>query len=205
MGVAPATTSGVIQLTNDFRHLEDLLMASGGVITDEIRERMGALKVHEGDAAEQYVALCKDMEYSAKMWKAVAEEFMAKAKAAECAVKSVKEDVKVYFETANVDKIAGRHWGFYRQNNGGKCKCTVAVLPEQLPRELARITVEPDLEKIDEALDMADAARQIVAQRIEDPQERQEFLAAPLELIDPSDHERVLAVREPRGWHVRIR
>lgn len=119
--------------------IEARLASLGSQITDKV------------DSTAWYLRTCEAREAGLKK---AAAELSAKAKVEENKVARLKEYVKLCLEQLGTTKVSGEVYTFAIQRNGGKPPVKLlepyASDPDLLPRDLTRITVTPDMDRIRE-------------------------------------------------------
>lgn len=144
------TTISLYEIGAEFAALEAALTESGGELTPEVEAAWDALGQLEARKLDAYRQVSIRFEYHAKACQAEIDVLTAKANASLNAAKRLKERLKLYMESRGVTELKGDLFAAKLQRNGGKPPLVLLVPVEELPPELTRTRVEPDLDKIRE-------------------------------------------------------
>jgi|SRR6185503_8149213 len=134
--------SGSSLVMEQYDRIEKALVASNGVMTDEVMELVREVDLVAGIKADGLVALMKTAEDEAQRWKREAAEYTALQRAAEARAESIKAALKQRMEAEQLDKIEGPRYGV------SLCDSPVSIKwpgkPDELPMYMQRMKVELD-------------------------------------------------------------
>lgn len=129
-----------------------------GELTGEINPTIDALLQElEGSIAtkvENYCWLIREIEGRAAIRLLEAKRIKALATTNENMVKSLKERLKFFFEQQQIEKLECKTFKVSIANNGGVQPLQVDLLPDQLPVQFQKITIEPDNQALRKAIEM---------------------------------------------------
>lgn len=148
-------TVSLYHLEAAFAALEAELLDSGGEWTPETEAAFAALGEMEADRMDAYACVIRNAEAEAEVFGRERDAFAEKASAAANRAKRLKARLLDYLQARDLKELRGHLWRAAVTPNGGKAPVEVLLPPEQLPPELARTVVQPDLELIRTAADHA--------------------------------------------------
>jgi hypothetical protein len=149
---APRPT--LFALTEEMHALDELLTASGGELTDDIEAMLATIGSQITQKVDSLAWVIRTCEARAAGFKKMRQEMDEKKTTEENKIDRLKEYVRVCLDRLGTDKIKGEQYTFALQRNGGKPPVKLlepyASDPDLLPRDLTRITVTPDMDRIRE-------------------------------------------------------
>ena len=116
------------------------------------------------DKVASYIVVIRSQEAIAKGLDEEAHRLRERAKVHSNRVRRLKDTIMYVFEQSEITKVETKRGTVALQNNGGPAP--VALLesdPHKLPRKFQRVTVEPDIEAIREALTNNDPEAHAIA------------------------------------------
>jgi hypothetical protein len=138
------------ELTDQFRQLEEELIASSGEWTPDVEAAFLALGDLEKDRIDAYASLCRSQDAYQLALKGEETALREKRKISENLVARLRARLQEYLELRDVKEIRGNIWRATIQANGGKRSLTLIASPEQLPPEFQVHRIEPDTAKLRE-------------------------------------------------------
>ena len=165
------------EITDELRELQEALIESGGVISEEMDERFNDLLEAEEDKTEGYIAVIRSMEEEAEAFKREEQRLKKRRKAAANGADRLKERLLTSMEVRGQEERSTALGKVKRQRNSSS-GTTVFTDPEDLPPDFQRMNISADKSAIREALES------------DDPVLRERGEA----------HAQV----DERGWHLRI-
>lgn len=144
----------LFSLTEEMQQLDDQLTESLGELTPEVEAALATLGASIRDKTDSIAWFLKTCEAREDCYRKAAAELQAKAKVEEAKRDRLKAYVKLCMELLGASKLQGEVYAFAIQRNGGKAPVKLlepyASQPDLLPRDLTRITVTPDWDRIRE-------------------------------------------------------
>ena len=144
-------TLSLYQLDDQLAEIEDALLEAGGEIDDDTDARLGELLDAREDKVDGYIALIRTYEASATAFKEEESRLSANRRAAENAAKRLKARLLHSMTERGERELKGR-LGKAKVQASGSRPVNLLVDVEDLPDELVRRTVAPDLSAIKAAL-----------------------------------------------------
>ena len=159
MDTATAAKRRLYDITEDLRALEDLLVETGGDISDpEVASAVDAwfseLQTDLEGKVDGYAALIRMMETRAEVRKTEAKRMADLQRADENAAHRLKSRLQEHLDVLGIARVDTPHFTVSVQNAGGKVKLDVhdeEAVPQEFQRE--RTIIELDKEAIREALE----------------------------------------------------
>jgi hypothetical protein len=144
----------LFSLSADLRELDEALTDSLGELTPEIEARLIGLRGAFSDKIDGigwFVRTCESREAG---YKKLRDELQAKATTEANKVTRLKEYIRMCLDSLGTEKVKGEVYTLALQKNGGRPPVKLlepyASDPDLLPRDLTRITVTPDMDRIRE-------------------------------------------------------
>ncbi len=151
----PIQPLNLYEITTELQELEQALIDSGGVITDEVEERHEALLQMEADKVEGYLAMIRKFEASEEAIKAERRRLQQAERSMREAAKSLKERLAEAMhrrgETLHDTKL-----GKVRLQQSGRRRVVLDVPEDALPEGFKRVAVNADKQALQDALDSDD-------------------------------------------------
>lgn len=151
-----STGLNLYEITEDLLRLEDALIESDGVITDEMAEEFDELLDAEEDKTEGYIAVIRSLEEGAAAAEREKKRLKKLQKTRENAAERLKERLLLSMEARGQEERITDLGKAKRQQNSSS-GTTVFTDPKDLPKEWRRESVRPDKRAIREALESEDA------------------------------------------------
>lgn len=151
----------LLEISEDLTAIANMIDDSLGIFDsrgDELDDRLTAwfddVMTDLHGKADNYVALIRSLEETAKVRQAEAKRMRILASVDEGHAKRLRDRLKSFMEAHDIPKIKTARFNIAIQKNGGKPALNVNVASEDLPVEFQNIIVEPDKKAIREALEV---------------------------------------------------
>lgn len=142
----------LISLVEESNRLEELLLGSGGVITEEIEKALLVQEKSLADKASGYNFVLERLEHLEAYYKEKAQELSKIARQCAAAQDKLKDNLRSAMERMNVDEIQGDDVRFKLQNSKPSLEITdLNLIPKDYKFQV--ISEEIDKKKILEDLD----------------------------------------------------
>jgi hypothetical protein len=148
--------ASLLEISEDLVAFRQLLEEADGEITPENEQAIEAWFADLGEMRDAkldaYAALISEWTLRAAARRQEKERLERRICADENNVKRLKNRLKLFMEAQGETKIETRRYRISISNNGGKQPVEVSAAPSSLPACFQKITIEPDVEAIREAL-----------------------------------------------------
>ena len=150
------------EIESDLQALADILSEVGGDVSDEEAEAAVDAWLAEGKEAlaekvDRYVSVIRESEAKALVLKGEADLFAARSKSNANVAAKLKDRLKFFLESHQMESVEGKRFKVRLQANGGKAPLTVAPEvesdPSTLPAGLYKLVATLDKEAIRAALE----------------------------------------------------
>ena len=148
--VTPQTKETLFEIGETFHALESLIIEADGEITEEVDTWLHEYESRESDKVDAYVFLVRKYEEIASE----AQRLAKRATVYKNKADNLKPRLKQYMELRGKQKIETGRFSVSVTRNGGKLPVELneGILPEDLPEQFQKLTVEADLDRLREAL-----------------------------------------------------
>lgn len=151
----PIKPLNLYQLTTELEDLEQDLLESGGVLTDEIEERYEDLLEMESDKIEGYVAMIRKFEASEEAIRSERERLQKAEQSMRKAADSLKSRLAWAMQRRGEDAYT-TPLGKVRLQRAGRRPVVVDVDEDALPEAFKRVRVQADKQALQRALESDD-------------------------------------------------
>lgn len=184
----------LIELTAEFRALDDALTETGGEWTPEIEARFAALDASEAAKADGYGWILKALDAERTALKVIRDELDAKLTTLRHKSEGLKARVLAHLTETKKSELKGPTWRLAVTANGGAMPLVLGDMPPTaFPARLQRTVIEVDIDKVRAELAAAEKADAAA-------------LAGGLIVPErPADHVLRFAHFVERGSHLRVR
>ena len=131
------------QITTELQQLEQALLESGGVLTDEIEEKYETLLEMEADKVEGYIAMIRKFEASEEAIKSERQRLQKAERSMRKAAQSLKDRLAESMLRRG-EEVHETDLGKVRLQQASRASLVVNVDPEELPEEFQRWKVSAD-------------------------------------------------------------
>jgi len=150
------------EIADDLRMLEELLLDSGGEITDPERERavdtlFAEYLENRDDKIDAYCSLMREMEARRDARQDEANRLTELAARDDGAVRQMKGRLLWFLHDTGVSKVETARFRLSVVQNGGAVPVTITCAPEELPEQFRKITISPDNKALRQALEAGEA------------------------------------------------
>lgn len=150
----------LFEISNDIHALADLLEETGGEVTPEteaaIDQWFAEVETDRDAKIDNYCALIKHLEATAKARQEESKRLQSLAKTDENSADRLKRRLHMFFQIHGIPKVETLRFKVRRQANGGKHPVILDEHfqrhPEELPEKYRRVIFEPNLDVIREDL-----------------------------------------------------
>jgi hypothetical protein len=151
--------TSILDIESDLVALDDLLFECGGDVTDPRVSAAVDAWLEELDAdlkgkADNYAALITELERRAEVRRAESKRLADRARIDEANASFLRSRLKGVFERRGIKTIDTARFRLSIRANGGKAPID---LHGEVPESFSRVVLEPDRERIREALERGDA------------------------------------------------
>lgn len=140
------------QITTELQELEQALLESGGVLTDEIEAKYETLLEIEADKVEGYIAMIRKFEASEEAIKSERQRLQKAERSMRKAAQSLKDRLTESMLRRG-EEVHETGLGKVRLQQASRRGVTVDADPEELPEAFKRISVSADKSSIQDALE----------------------------------------------------
>lgn len=148
------------EISHELKILDNLLEEAGGDVTGEkgqiLEKWFNDYKLAEQKKVDSFGEYYTNLVSKIQVLKEEEERLAERRRKIQNHAKYLKEKVKEAMDLRSIVKIEGLKFTFSLAKNGGKPPVQLRVPPEELPERFVRVVLEPDLEKIREALEAGD-------------------------------------------------
>jgi Siphovirus Gp157 len=150
------------EIADDLRMLEELLLETGGEITDPERERALDVLFSEyldkrEDKIDAYCSLIREMESRRDARQNEADRLTELAARDDAASRQMKARLLWFMQDTHTMKLETPRFRLSVAANGGQTPLNVTCKPEELPAEFQKITISPDSKALRQALEAGEA------------------------------------------------
>ena len=158
----PTTKESLFKIGEHFYALESLIIEQEGEITDEIDQWLDEYQAKEEEKIDAYCYVIQKFDDIAQEAQRLAERSKTYSKK----VSQLKDRLKIYLENRGREKVETPRFTVTICGNGGKLpvKLHEDITPEDLPDQFTRTFIEPDMQKIREAIQDGDKQALNIAQ-----------------------------------------
>lgn len=143
------------EITAELEDLEQALLESGGVITEELEERYGRLLEMEAEKVEGYVAMIRKFAASEEAIKAERKRLQKAERSMRRAAQNLKDRLAEAMQQRGEDTYETK-LGKVRLQQAARRSVALDVDDADLPDRFRRVKVSPDKQALIEALESED-------------------------------------------------